>query len=119
MHRFTLSLHKGVLLYVLRREDRKVQARAIYILRHTIRKEFKDIRNNSDVGKALWRHVNELRADPNTWPIPGQAKTTAKKRKRTAARNDDDDDDDGDGEFRPQPIRSIGKPVKTRKSRTG
>ena len=115
MHGLTLSLREGVLLYVLRREEREVQARAIHILRYTIRKEFKDIRNNSDVGRALWKHVNELRASPDTWPIPGQPKNAAKKRKRASGRNDDDDDD---GEFRPQPVRSMGKPVKTRK-RTG
>ena len=114
MHWLTRSFRQGVLLYVLRREDRNVQARAIYILRHTIRKEFKDIRNNPDVGKALWKHVNELRAHPYAWPIPCQTKTAAKKRKRTA-RNDDDD---GDSEFRPPPVRSIGRPVKTQKSRT-
>lgn len=106
----------GVLLYVLRREAREVQGRAIHILRYTIRKEFKDIRNNSDVGRALWKHINELRASPETWPILGQSKAAAKKRKRAAGRNDDDDDD---GEFRPQPVRSMGKPVKTRKNRTG
>ena len=102
MHGLICSFREGVLLYVLRGEDRNVQARAIYILRHTIRKEFKDIRNNPDIGKALWKHVNELRAHPYTLPIPGQARTAAKKRKRTA-RNDDDD---GDSEFRPQPVRS-------------
>ncbi|KAF8974486.1 hypothetical protein BDZ97DRAFT_1911665 [Flammula alnicola] len=103
----------GVLLYVLRNQPRETQARAVYILRSTIRQEFKDIRNNSIVGKALWKHIGQLRHRPTTWLTSEEASKV--KRKRNSGLEDDDD------EFHPQPIRAIGKPVKTRakKSKSG
>ncbi|KAF8205051.1 hypothetical protein BJ912DRAFT_20715 [Pholiota molesta] len=98
----------GVLLYVLRRESREVQGKAIYILRHTVRTEFKDIRNNTTVGKALWSYIRSLERNPTRWLISGaEEQTKGKRKKRIEA-------EDGDDEFRPDPVKSIGKPVKTR-----
>ncbi|KAH9482725.1 hypothetical protein JR316_0004825 [Psilocybe cubensis] len=105
----------GVLLYVLKRENYETQSKAIYTLRKTIRSEFKDIRNNGDVGKAMWRHINELRERPHATQLSNYTfvspiKTT--KRKRNSGVDEDDE------EFRPKPIRSIGKAIKTRAKRT-
>ncbi|KAJ3501180.1 hypothetical protein NLJ89_g9457 [Agrocybe chaxingu] len=95
----------GVLLYVLRDEDRAVQGRAIYLLRKRVRQEFRDIRNNGDVGKAMWRNIRRLQEQPPAGPFEGRTSPKNNKRKR----NNDDDD-----EFHPTPIKSLGKAVKTR-----
>ncbi|PPQ94044.1 hypothetical protein CVT25_009892 [Psilocybe cyanescens] len=100
----------GVMLYVLRREAYETQAKAIYSLRRTIRLEFKDIRNNSDVGRAMWRHINELRERPHSSLSASHSNMTSSKAKRKRPSGNEDDDD----EFRPKPIKSLGKPVKTR-----
>ncbi|KAF8157943.1 hypothetical protein B0H34DRAFT_706813 [Crassisporium funariophilum] len=99
----------GVLLYTLRRETLAVQGKAIYILRHTIRQEFKDIRNNTDVGRTLWFHINGLKARPTEWLTPNEAGLPKTKRKRKA-----DVDEAMDGEYRPSPIKALAKPLKTR-----
>ncbi|KAF8913972.1 hypothetical protein CPB84DRAFT_1758056 [Gymnopilus junonius] len=97
----------GVLLYVLRKENYDVQAKAIYRLRQTIRQEFKDIRNNSDVGKAMWKHIDTLRHKPNTLLKPNES-NVRNKRKRNSIHNEEEE------EFRPKPMKGIGKPLKTR-----
>ncbi|KAF9567353.1 hypothetical protein CPC08DRAFT_703258 [Agrocybe pediades] len=98
----------GVVLYVLRKHTYEVKARAIFSLRTAIREEFKDIRNNSSVGRAMWMHIQSLVARPNEPLKPNYANLPPAKRKRVAA---DDQDDD---EFRPVPIKSVGKAPKTR-----
>lgn len=100
---------------MLRAETRETQATAIYILRHTVRQEFTDIRNNANVGKAMWGYINGLKKHPTTMLITGKEIVPKGKRKRGSGMRDDDD------EFKPQPIRSLGKPVKTRtkKSKSG
>jgi len=103
----------GVLLFVLRKQSHEVKARAIYSLRRTIREEFKDIRNNSNVGKAMWRHINSLNDRPNEPLKPNfTLLPSAAKRKRMG--KDDEDED----EFRPKPIKSVGRPPKTRAKQT-
>jgi len=97
----------GVLLYILRRESYDVKAKAIYHLRHSIRQEFKDIRNNGVVGKAMWRLIGALRARPQSLLESSQSGSKSKRKRQ----HDTDDDDD---EFRPKPMKGIGKPVKTR-----
>ena len=83
------------------------------MLRQTIRREFKDIRNNSDVGKAMWRHIDTLRHMPHGPLEPNEALIPAK-RKRNAVHDQGDND-----EFRPnQPLRGIGKAPKTRTKQT-
>lgn len=70
--------------------------------------EFKDIRNNTTVGKALWSHIGSLKQNPTRWLTSGSEEHTKGKRKKRIETEDDDD------EFRPDPVKSIGKPVKTR-----
>jgi len=103
----------GVLLYKLRGESLENQGRAVYILRYTIRQEFKDIRNNTGVGRSLWQHINSLRSRPTAWLTPNELLTTKGKGKRKA-----DKDIEADDEYRPTPISSLGKPLKTRGKRT-
>ncbi|KAF9485282.1 hypothetical protein BDN70DRAFT_871293 [Pholiota conissans] len=99
----------GVLLYVLRNQSREVQAKAIYILRSAVREDFKDIRNNTTVGKALWSYIQALKHNPTKWLVPGVEEQTKGKRKK---KGDLDDDDD---EYRlGDPVRSIGTAPKTR-----
>ena len=90
------------------------QGRAVYILRHTIRQEFKDIRNNTVVGRSLWLHINNLRLRPTAWLTPNDLLTSKVKGKRKA-----DQDIEADDEYRPTPISSLGKPLKTRKRTKG
>jgi len=102
----------GVLLYHLRGQSLGDQGRAVYILRYTIRQEFKDIRNNTGVGRSLWTHINSLRSRPTAWLTPNEILTTKGKGKRKA-----DKDIEADDEYRPTPISSLGKPLKTRTKR--
>jgi hypothetical protein len=96
----------------MRGESLEDQGRAVYILRHTIRQEFKDIRNNSGVGRSLWKHINSLQSRPTAWLVPNESQTTKGKGKRRA-----DKDIETDDEYRPTPISSLGKPPKTRTKR--
>ncbi|PPQ98551.1 hypothetical protein CVT24_004042 [Panaeolus cyanescens] len=101
----------GVLLYCLKSESRKVQSQAILTLRQTVRQEFRDIRNNSTVAKAFWSHIRVLENDPTTRLIPnteGQSSVAKGKRKRK---------DDNDDEYRPLPVKSLGKTAKTRSTK--
>ena len=99
-------------MYRLRGDSLENQGRAVYILRHTIRQEFKDIRNNTGVGRSLWLHINNLQIKPTTWLTPNALLATKGKGKRKA-----DNDNEGDDEYRPTPISSLGKPLKTRAKR--
>ena len=103
------SERQGVLLYQLHGERLENQGRAVYILRSTIHQEFKDIRNNTGVGRSLWLHINSLRSRPTAWLIPNELLTTKGKGKRKA-----DKDVEADDEYRPAPISSLSKPLKTR-----
>jgi hypothetical protein len=96
----------------MRGERLEDQGRAIYILRHTIRQEYKDIRNNTGVGRSLWKHINSLQSSPTAWLDPDESLTTKGKGKRRA-----DKDIEADDEYRPTPISSLGKPLKTRTKR--
>ncbi|PFH52790.1 hypothetical protein AMATHDRAFT_139317 [Amanita thiersii Skay4041] len=96
----------GVLLYMMRGRTLEDRATAIYHLRVAVRDDFKDIRNNSVVGKAMWSYINSLTRNPTSSLIFKD--TTSKGRKKRKAQ------DDGD-EYRPEPIKSMSsKSVKTR-----
>lgn len=100
----------GVLLYVLRKESIEDQAHAIHNLRTAVREQHDDIRNNGKVGKSMWDFIRTIRVNP-TGPLifrssGGPVNQDFKKRKRKAG--------DEDEEYRPQPIKSLSKPVKTR-----
>ena len=101
-----LTMKIGVLLYKLRNRPREERASAIYHLRKRIRDEFKDIRNNGVVGKVMWAIINEL-GQNHTSSLAYRDPSTKSRRKRKA------DNEDAD-EYRPDPIKSLGKAVKTR-----
>ncbi|KAF8745958.1 hypothetical protein AX14_004253 [Amanita brunnescens Koide BX004] len=96
----------GVLLYKLRNRSRDERAEAIYYLRKSVREEFKDIRNNGVVGKAMWAFINELCQNP-TSSLAYRDPSSKSRRKRKADPEDTD-------EYRPEPIRTLGKGLKTR-----
>ncbi|KAF5321102.1 hypothetical protein D9619_000773 [Psilocybe cf. subviscida] len=94
----------GVLLYVLRDEDRHIQARAAYTMRLTIRNEYRDIRNNTVLCRSLWKVVDALGRNPTAknllldFEVDNQS-APKPKRKRASALEDD--------EFRPSPVRGL------------
>jgi len=98
----------GVLLYVLRRATPEQRARAIYNLRIGIRAQFKDVRMNTGVVAAMWRMIDRLRIDPTGPVVAAGHSVQTPKRKRKA---------DEDDEYRPSPIKSLGKTPKTRSKR--
>ncbi|KAF8907266.1 hypothetical protein CPB84DRAFT_1674984 [Gymnopilus junonius] len=104
----------GVLLYILRQESYEVKAKAVYKLRIGIREQFKDIRNNSKVGKAMWRLVDKLQDNPDGLSDEEEEEgpSISRKRKKKAANPDDDEDDeDYQGTSRPvKPRGPTGKP---------
>jgi hypothetical protein len=57
-------------------------------------------------------HINDLRIRPTTWLTPNASLATKGKGKRKA-----DKDNERDDEYRPTPISSLGKPIKTRAKR--
>ncbi|KAF8351390.1 hypothetical protein F5887DRAFT_1194897, partial [Amanita rubescens] len=99
----------GVLLYKLRNRSREERAVAIHHLRTTIREEFQDIRNNTIVGKAMWIIINEL--TQNHTSSLAYRDSGRSRRKRKAGDPDTD-------EYRPEPIKALGKGVKTRSKMT-
>ena len=101
-----LTKKLGVLLYKLRNRSRDERAEAIYYLRKSVREEFKDIRNNGVVGKAMWAFINELCQNP-TSSLAYRDPSSKSRRKRKADPEDTD-------EYRPEPIRTLGKGLKTR-----
>lgn len=102
-------LFVGVLLYTLRGASLEDRAKAIHILRKSVRSEFKDIRNNSVVGKAMWKHVGDLAVNPTSSGIFGGSSSSGKGRKKRKV-----DYSEVDEEYRPEPVRSLGKPLKIR-----
>ncbi|KAJ6539424.1 hypothetical protein B0H19DRAFT_1315289 [Mycena capillaripes] len=94
----------GVLIYVLRRRTTEERAQAVYHLRTDVRQEFLDIRLNSAVGAGLWRLIRHLKHNP-TISISGAPVASASKRKRKMSE---------DSDYRPSPIKSLGKNPKTR-----
>ncbi|KIL68045.1 hypothetical protein M378DRAFT_191070 [Amanita muscaria Koide BX008] len=94
----------GVLLYILRNRSREDRGAAIYHLRTAVRAEFKDIRNNSLVSRAMWGYIHDMTKNPTSSFAYRDNNKSRKKRKA---------DDDGD-EYRPEPVKTLGKAVKTR-----
>ncbi|KAG2368139.1 hypothetical protein BDR07DRAFT_1448474 [Suillus spraguei] len=104
----------GVVLFVLRDRTIEERANAILHMRLRIREQFRDVRNNGLVGKALWNYVDSitgasgLRVLDISPMLVGASTSTGTKRKRKGSDADDD--------YHPSPIRSLGSKVKTRSS---
>jgi hypothetical protein len=91
--------------------SRTTRSNAIFDMRIYIRKQFRDIRTNTNVGKALWRFVEHAESNPgSTHMLDGLMTPTIASAKRGKKRKGDDED----SEYRPAPIRSIGSAPKTR-----
>src|ERR1700683_1764905 len=90
------------------------RAEAIFNMRTHIRGQFKDVRNNSNVGRALWLFIRSI-IQPGSVSLDavfGGSPAKPKKRRRAAGGEDDDGDDDDD--YRPSPIKALGTAAKTR-----
>jgi hypothetical protein len=88
------------------------RAEAIYNMRTHIREQFKDVRNNASVGRALWLFVRSI-TQPGSVSIDavlGSPAGKMKKRKKGKGGDDSEDDD----EYKPSPIRALGNAAKTR-----
>lgn len=108
---FYLKSPKAVLLYQLRKYNKQARAKAIYNLRKSIREQFVDIRMNTKVMKVLWSIIHSLQVDPTAAVHVEEEKPLGRKRKRGDKASESDD------EYRPDPVRQIGKPLKTRGKR--
>jgi hypothetical protein len=60
------------------------------------------------VGKAMWRHIGDLAVNPTSSLLGGSSSSGKGRKKRKA------DHSEVDEEYRPEPVRSLGKPLKTR-----
>lgn len=104
----------GVVLFVLRDRTIEERANAILHMRLRIREQFRDVRNNGLVGKALWNYVDSITGPSGlkvldiSPTLVGASTSTGTKRKRKGSDADDD--------YHPSPIRSLGSKVKTRSS---
>ncbi|KAG2132009.1 uncharacterized protein EDB93DRAFT_1311159 [Suillus bovinus] len=105
----------GVILYVLRDYPSKDKANAILHMRLRIREQFRDVRNNGLVGKALWNFVDSITGpsklkvlDASSQMLTMPSTSTGTKRKRKGSDADDD--------YHPSPIKSLGAKAKTRSS---
>lgn len=111
-HAYRPSL--GTLLFILRDHSHLERANAILHMRLRIREQFRDVRNNGNVGKALWNFIDSLMGpsglrilSTNKGYSVAPAPSSQRKRKKGA-------DDDEDEEYHPSPIRTLGQGVKTR-----
>lgn len=109
----------GVVLFVLRNYTHEERANAILHMRTRIREQYRDVRNNTLVGKSLWAYVDSitgpsglrvLETDSPSRAIASTSASTGAKRKRKGKDSDDDED------YHPSPIRSFGSKAKTRSS---
>jgi len=104
----------GVLLYVMRDYTHQDRAEAILNMRTHIRGQFKDVRNNSSVGRALWLFIRSI-IQPGSVSLDAVfGGSTAKPKKRRRAAGGEDNDGDDDDEYRPSPIKALGTAAKTR-----
>jgi len=83
------------------------RAKAVLHLRTEIRKEFLDVRMNGKVGAKLWELINHLKDYPTVSPASAPVASTSRRKRRMS--------DDSDGEYRPSPIKSLGKGRQTRR----
>ncbi|KAL4074113.1 hypothetical protein V8B97DRAFT_1864609 [Scleroderma yunnanense] len=103
----------GTLLFILRDHTYQERANAILHMRLRIREQFRDVRNNGQVGKALWSYIdsitgpNGLRVLENGRPSSNHDLPSSSKRKRKQLDEEDDD-------YHPSPVRSLGQGTKTR-----
>lgn len=102
----------GVLLFVMRKRPIEQKADAIFRLRKTIRSEFKDIRNNSTVAKSMWNFINTVDMNTTSALFNGHGERSKGKKKRRAESDEEEED-----EYRPQPIKTLGKNPSTRSKR--
>ena len=87
-----------------------MKAKAVYQLRKGIRSQFKDIRNNSNVGKAMWRLVDKLLDNPEQLEDADEERHSTGRKRKKAASPPDDDDADEDYKARPAKSKGTGKP---------
>lgn len=83
-------------------------------MRLRIREQFRDVRNNGNVGKALWNFIDSLMG-PSGLKILSVKKTYAQaspssQRKRKKVADDEDEDED----YHPSPVKTLNRGVKTR-----
>ncbi|OAX39582.1 hypothetical protein K503DRAFT_865303 [Rhizopogon vinicolor AM-OR11-026] len=107
----------GVILFVLRKYSHEERANAILQMRMRIREQFRDVRNNGLVGKALWNYVDSITGpaglkvlemgSPSRAIMSAPASTGAKRKRKGS---------DDDEEYHPSPIKSLGSKTKTRSS---
>ncbi|KAI6157621.1 hypothetical protein BKA82DRAFT_995958 [Pisolithus tinctorius] len=101
----------GTLLFILDKRTHEDRANAILHMRLRIREQFRDVRNNGLVGKALWKFIDSVTGpsglkvlDNSPYSIRAGS-SSSKKRKQL-----DEDDDD----YHPSPVRSLGQDTRTR-----
>ncbi len=82
-----------MILYVLRDASYEDRAQAIYDMRMHIREKYQDIRNRSDIVKALWEYVDALDDYPKAVSKP--------KKGKKVKRNEEEDEMDLDEDYRP------------------
>lgn len=78
-------------------------------MRTYIRSQFKDVRNNANVGRALWLFVRSI-IQPGTVSLDTVLASSSKPKKRRKAADSDSEDD----EYKPTPIKNLGTAAKTR-----
>lgn len=102
----------GTLLYILRECSHHERANAVLHMRIRIREQFRDVRNNGVVGKALWNFIDSLMG-PSGLKVLSAHKTCSvaspSSRRKRKKESDDDDDD-----YHPSPVRTLSQGVKTR-----
>ncbi|KAJ7507902.1 hypothetical protein B0H11DRAFT_2314839, partial [Mycena galericulata] len=96
----------GVLLYVLRKATSMERAKAVYHLRTDLRNQYSDVRLNTKVGAAFWALINHLKHNPTISASGAQVASTSRRKRRMS--------EDSDGEYRPTPIKKLGKGRQTR-----
>ena len=108
-----LTPYLGTLLFILREHSHHERANAVLHMRLRIREQFRDVRNNGNVGKALWNFIDSLMG-PSGLKVLSPSKVysvapPSSQRKRKKGGSDDEDDD-----YHPSPVRMLNQGAKTR-----
>jgi len=108
MFKISANYSLGVLLFLLRKQPLGIRAKAIFNLRRTIRLEYRDIRNNTDVGKSMWKYIDVLRVNPSAALVVNEG--SPKKSAGVKRRRVNDHGASGDDEYKPRPVVKSSKP---------
>ncbi|KAH7888574.1 hypothetical protein F5I97DRAFT_1803315 [Phlebopus sp. FC_14] len=100
----------GTLLFILRDHSHHERATAVLHMRLRIREQFRDVRNNGVVGKALWSYIDSITGPSGLRVLQSNRFIIGPPGSRRKRKHPDDEDED----YHPSPIKTLGQSIGTR-----